>query len=382
MDRVREGLIAVLNNVFVRKRKVRFMNPILCQADSREEELSQENVAPLIYLCRQDVEEICRDLDPIALMKEVFRLKGSEQTILPDEAYLAWKTARQEPVRSLNMPAYVGGSFDAAGTKIINSNLLNTKRGLPRASGLTLLFDQENVGITCVMEGAYISALRTASVSTLSIDLLANHPVKSAAIIGAGVIGAMHLELIPKVFPSLEQVTLFDLNRSRAEALARKVSPLSLIAEVVSTAEEAVRPADAVVTTTTVTSGYLQYCWLKPGAVVVNVSLDDLLPEVFLQADKVFVDDWNLVQNDSRRLLGKMYRAGLVTGPEDGEKPQGARRVDGELCDLVVGRHPGRGNAQEIMVVNPFGLAIEDIAFAAKIVEIARKRRIGILLKR
>jgi len=357
------------------------MNPILCLADNRQEELAEERVTQLIYLRRQDVEEICKELDPVALAKEVFRLKASGEVILPDEAYLSWKNRRGEPVRSLNMPAYVGGKFGVAGTKIINGNIENPKRGLPRASGLTLLFDEENVRVTCVMEGACVSALRTAAVSTLSISLLANGPISSAAVIGTGVIGATHLELMAKTFGSLQRVVLFDLNRDQAESLAWKMGPLPLSVEVASSAEEAVRSSEVVVTATTVTSGYVRYAWLKPGAVVVNVSLDDLLPEVFLKADRVFVDDWNLVRQDSRRLLGKMYREGLVADPQDTTVNLKARKIDGELCDIVVGRRPGRGSSQEIIVVNPFGLAIEDIAFASKIYEIARMRSIGTLLK-
>src|ERR1700739_3568011 len=158
------------------------MNPILCQVDNLPESPAQEHPSQMLYLGREDVGEICNELDAVALIAEVFRLKAAGEIILPDEAYLSWKNRHGEPVRSLNMPAYVGGKFSAAGTKLINSNPANPKRGVPRASGLTLLFDEENVRVTCVMEGAYISALRTAAVSTLSVSLLGSAPIHSAAV--------------------------------------------------------------------------------------------------------------------------------------------------------------------------------------------------------
>lgn len=337
----------------------------------------------MIYLSRREVEEICKELDVIALVKEVFRLHGSGQTILPEEAYLGWKAPQGEAVRSLNMPAYVGGKFQVAGTKVINSNIKNPERGLPRASGLTMLFDKESVGIACVLESAYISALRTASVSAFSIGLLANAPVRRLAIIGAGAIGAMHLKLLCQTFASLQRVSLFDLNADVAHGSVGKQGGSGgrgIAIDVAASAEEAVRAADVVVTATTVTEGYIPYAWLNPGTVVVNVSLDDLLPEVFLQADSIFVDDWNLVRQDSRRLLGKMYREGLVAGPRDTGRSTDARRIDGEIADVAVARHPGRRNPREIIIVNPFGLAIEDIAFASEIFDIATKRRIGTVL--
>src|SRR6266699_6601033 len=81
------------------------------------------------------------------------------------------------------------------------------------------------------------------------------------------------------------------------------------------TAEEAIRVAQLIVPVTTTTTGYIPYEWLQPGSILVNISLDDPLPEVVFKADKVIVDDWNLVKNDPRRLIGRMYRAGQIIGP-------------------------------------------------------------------
>jgi len=329
------------------------------------------------------VHNICEEIDSVALVRDVFHLHGSSETVLPDEAYLNWKTVRNESVRSLNMPGYVGGSFRVAGTKIINSNPENPKRGHPRASGLTLLFDRDTVRVICIMDGGYISALRTASVSVLSISHLAEQSVHSLAVIGAGVIGRSHIELAAKTLPCLERVILFDNDSMAVEGLSRVLEGVmirSVAIEVSKSAEEAVRSADVIIPTTTATTGYIRYEWLKPGSVVINVSLDDLLPDVFLKSDLLFVDDWNLVKTDCRRVLGKIYRQGLIVGPDETMVTAGTRRVDGEISDLVLGRHPGRTNSKQIIIVNPFGLAIEDIAFASRIFEIACLRGIGIRL--
>lgn len=337
----------------------------------------------ILYLNGPEVQAIVMELDTIALIEEVFRLHGSGETILPDEAYLGWKTESNETVRSLNMPSYVGGAFRMAGTKIINSNPANRKRGLPRASGLTLLFDPETVRICCMMEGAYISAIRTASVSILCIKKMGKRDLRSIAIIGAGTIGKAHAEVAAKTFESLEQIVLFDLNPSSAETLAstlRSSIHTKVEIQVAKTARDSVHDSDAVVAATTVTSGYIPYDWLLPSCIFVNVSLDDLLPEVFLKADLLVVDDWNLIQADSKRLLGKMYRERRIVGPKDTSSNGATRRVDAEIGDLVLGRHPGRRKAEDIIVVNPFGLAIEDIAFASKVLEVAKSRKIGTLL--
>lgn len=336
-----------------------------------------------LYLNGLDIQKILNEIDPLALIKEVFRLHATGKTILPEEAYLGWKNTNDEPVRSLNMPAYVGGEFHASGTKIINSNPANGLRGLPRASGLTLLFDPETTRVRCLMEGARISALRTAAVSVMCIQELKKKTLRSVAVLGSGVIGEAHATLAMKRVSGLERLLLFDTNATAVRALATKLTASidgGIVLESTESARDAVRNSDAIIMATNVTEGYIPYDWLVPGTVVINVSLDDLRPDVMMKADLLFVDDWPLVRSDSRRLLGRMWREGAIAGPREAVSDSRVRRVDGEIGDIVLGVHPGRSTEEEIVVVNPFGLAIEDVAFAAKVYAIAKERGIGLQL--
>lgn len=339
----------------------------------------------ILYLSRQDVEKLCQQIDSTAVIREVFRLHALGQTQLPDEAYMGWANAEGEQVRSLNMPGYVGGAFQMAGTKIINGNPANPSRGLPRASGVTLLYDKTSVRVLTIMESAYISSLRTASVTMLSIDLLKGRDITSAAIIGAGVLAQAHIELLVKRVPSLQEIRLYDIEKARVDALVTQLASLlsehSVKIRAISSDEEAIRHAQLVVPVTTTTVGYIPFEWIEPGALLVNISLDDFLPDVVLKADKVIVDDWKLVSDDPRRLLGKMYRQGQVTGPNDEATP-GTRHIDAELSDIVLGTKKGRSSQNEIILVNPFGLAIEDVALATAVYQLALEQNIGVQLKR
>ena len=147
----------------------------------------------MLYLNRNDVVNACNMIDPVAVIRDVLKLHASGQVILPDEAYLSWKNDHDEQVRSLNMPAFIGGSFNSAGTKIINGNIANPSRGLPRASGLTLLFDATSVRVNCIMQGAYLSSLRTASVTMLSAELFKGREIENVAVLGAGVLAQAHI---------------------------------------------------------------------------------------------------------------------------------------------------------------------------------------------
>lgn len=345
----------------------------------------------ILYLNRRDVEQACQEIDSVAVIRTIFMLHGNGQTILPAEAYLSWMNERDESVRSLNMPGYLGDTLQVAGTKIINSNPANPAHGLPRASGLTLLFDNNSARITCVMEGAYISSLRTASVTMLAAEVFGAAKIEHIAIIGAGVLAEAHIELVLKRrshFPDVACIHIFDLEADRITALSHRLlgrlKEKDIALHIASSAEEAIRPAQLIVPATTTTTGYIQFGWLQPGACLVNISLDDPLPEVVLQADKVIVDDWQLVKDDPRRLLGRMYRAGQILGPDEaiGENTGNCRRIDAQLGEVIAGIKQGRQHEDEIILVNPFGLAIEDVALAAHVYRAALRQQIGQQLER
>jgi ornithine cyclodeaminase/alanine dehydrogenase-like protein (mu-crystallin family) len=288
----------------------------------------------------------------------------------------------------LNMAGYVGGSLNVAGTKIINSNPGNPVRGLPRASGLTLLYDSMSTRILCVMEGAYISSLRTASVSALAADLLKGADIECLAVIGAGVLARAHIELLTNRLPDLRLILVYDLQSERSATLERELASSleakGVVIKAVASPEDAIKPAQLIVPVTTTTSGYIHFDWLQPGSLLVNVSLDDPLPEVVLKADQVIVDDWPLVKNDPRRLIGRMYREGSVVGPDVQAQAlaDGCRRIDAEVGEIVVGKKRGRNHSREVILVNPFGLAIEDVALAAHVYQAATDRKLGQFLER
>ena len=334
----------------------------------------------LLYLSRKDVERAIEDLDPVAVVRTALEMHGRGDTILPAEALLRWQNSEGEWARSLNMPAFLGGDKPAVGTKVINGNVDNVTRGVPRASGLTLLFDVTTGRVLCVMDGGYISALRTASVTLLAAQALASR-VTEVALLGAGVLGEAHLGLIASHLPELKQIRLFDTSFERARELSdryRSAAPVT----VATGAEDAIRDAHLVVTATTTTQPYVPFEWLAPGAVVVPVSLDDLHPDVFLRAGLLIVDDWELVKAGEHRLLGRLYRDGVVTDPGTAPIPGRSRPVDAELGEILAGITQPRRGADDVVVVNPFGMAIEDVAVAAAVHRRAVELGLGQWLER
>ena len=324
------------------------------------------------------MEQICKKLDSIEIIREVFTLHSERKTVLPDEAYLSWTNSNKETPRSLNMPAYLGGGYDIAGTKIINANIDNAKYGVARASGLTLLFDSKTGIVLCVMEGAYISSLRTASVSVLGVKLLRKKGPINLAIIGLGVQGEMHLRMLMEQFSDIENIYIFDVDPSKSKKILQKYKGRNI--EIAKNQQEAFVNSDVIVTTTTVNKGYVKADWIRKGSLIVHVSLDDLLDESIKKADKLIVDDWNLVKNGTKRIFGKMYLGGQLHGPEQYKKS--GTFIYAEFGDIVSGKKKGREKDSETIIFNPFGLAIEDIAIASNVYNYAKKTGKGTRLVR
>ncbi len=338
----------------------------------------------LLYLSEDDVDKALREVDPVACVAQALAHHAAGEAEIPDEAVLRWSPAGGGMARTLNMPGMIAGPVPILGTKIINASTDNPARGLPRAAGLTLLFNPVTARPEAILQAATISALRTAAASTLAALHLQPAVPQVLGLIGAGPIARAHIRLMTEHL-AVERVLVCDQAEDRARALVRELRDGGATADVedMGDPEKVVREATIVVTATTTIEAYIRFDWLQPGALVVNVSLDDVEEEAYLRADRLYVDDWGLVVGDTQRLLGKLARAGKIAGPgrTGGRGQPGGRVVDGTLGQLVTGTCPGRDDDRQIVLVNPFGMAIEDLAVASRVYEVALLRNYGLFLE-
>src|SRR5262249_34545057 len=115
---------------------------------------------------------------------------------------------------------------------------------------------------------------------------------------------------------------------------------------------------------------------LRPGTLLINVSLDDFQSDVFIKADRLYVDDWSLISADHNRLLGRLIRDGKVVN-SGRRTADGGRPIDGTIGEVLSGLCRGRTSEREIILINPFGMAIEDIAVAQAIYHKAVEKNLG-----
>ncbi len=322
-----------------------------------------------LYLSQEDV-IACGGLDMAATMasvEKVFRLLDEGECVEPQAPIIKWNGLHG---RRITMhPAYIGGDVQVAGIKWIPSNPENPiKRGLPRSNGITILSDPETGYPLAIMDGTAISAMRTGAVVGVGAKYLARPDSRVVGLIGAGVINRTQLTALHEALPELRLVRLFDVRPEKAHAFAGEMGPkLGLEIQVVDSAQAAVEGADVVAPATNVgrDDRYIRAEWIKEGAFLANLSVNDYTFDAVLACDKVVVDSKKQL-NVEEAILTDMVSEGLIS-PDDIV----------EFGTIVNGKQPGRTSDEERIFFSPLGMGTEDLINAKRVYEEARRRGIG-----
>lgn len=329
----------------------------------------------MLYLNRSDIEQAGGNHSQVYVdaLTEALTAHAHNDFVQPLKPYL-----RQDPEnghiadRIIAMPSHIGGEHAISGIKWIGSKHDNpSKRNMERASGVIILNDPETNYPIAVMEASLISSMRTAAVSVIAAKHLAKKGFKDLTIIGCGLIGDKQLQSMLEQFDHIERVFVYD---QFSEACARFVDrwqqqrpEINFIAT--ENAKEAVSNGEVVITCTVTDQPYIEYDWLQKGAFISNISIMDVHKEVFIKADKVVVDDWSQC-NREKKTINQLVLEGKFS----------KEALHAELGQLVTGDIPGREDDDEIILLNPMGMAIEDISSAYFIYQQAQKQNIGTTL--
>jgi ornithine cyclodeaminase len=246
----------------------------------------------------------------------------------------------------------------------------NAKRGIDTHQGAVLLFEADTGRLSALMDGAAITAIRTAAVSGVATDLLARRDATELAILGAGVQARTHIEAIAAVRP-LRRVRIWSRNPDHVGTLASELRPrFTFPIDAAATAEAAVREADIVATVTASPEPILERGWLKQGvhinAVGSSIPTSREIDTATMVAARLFVDRRESALAEAGDLLIAMGE-GAVKGDH----------VQAELGEVIIGKNPGRRSPGELTLFKSLGLAVEDVASAAYIVRRARETGTG-----
>lgn len=236
------------------------------------------------------------------------------------------------------------------GIKMVTYYPGNAGTELPTHMAIIALFDPKTGEPLALMDGRYITEMRTAAVSAVATDALAAPDAKVLTLLGAGVQGRAHLEALQHV-RKFEEIRVWNRTPERAERFAKEHGVKAM------TLEAAVRDADVVVAATSAHEPILKGEWLKPGAHVNAVGssrpnwreLDETA-----MANVVIVDSYEGARNEA----GDVILAGVTPYAELGEVLNGTKPVDAGVTT----------------VFKSLGMAVEDVAAARLVYDAAQRK--------
>lgn len=289
--------------------------------------------------------------------------------------------------RFMAMISYLGGEFNICGVKWYGSNLDNpVKHGLPRSVLMVILNDPETGAPLAVMDGNLISAMRTGAAIGLGAKYLAPKGAAVAGVIAAGVIGRACLMAMAVGLENLREVKIFDLDRGKADSLAKEVSrDLGLKAYAVGSMEEAIEGSDAVCSATSrIQRPTFQGKILKEGAFL-GLSADATLADDLLAEARIVADNWQM-HLDWREEMEKMPAESKdrILYAEVHEWVKAGKMRDCDIVELkkvVAGEVPARTNGARKIVYLTGGLNIEDVSWGYTVYQNALKKGLGQKLK-
>jgi ornithine cyclodeaminase len=235
---------------------------------------------------------------------------------------------------------------------------------------LVHLFNAADGRPLAVIEADYLGMMRTGAAGGVAAQALARLEAATVGLIGAGWQAQSQLEALAKV-RALKQVKLFSRDPEKRRAASADFSRRCGVEVVpVDSAEAAVRDSDIVVTITTASSPVLLGEWLAPGMHINAAGSNAIIRR---ELDEKAVGRAGLVCVDSRATA--LREAGdLLPALEKGRLHEGQLV---ELGEILAGIRPGRLGPEAITLFESQGMAIQDLAVARRLLDLARERGIG-----
>lgn len=333
----------------------------------------------ILYLRENDV--MATDLsmaEVIEIVEGVYRRHAYGKILMPpkrgidiSEIEPKWKTG------ATAMFGYDGGT-GVVGVKWIGENKTNfPERKLPNCMASILLNDGESFKPKAIIQGLWITGMRTGAEAAVGIKYLSKKNVLlgngKVAIIGCGVQAKFQLLAILEVVNSPE-IVLFDQNIEVLDRFHDDIAPQiagdRANLRKARSAEEAIRESEVIITVTS-TSGYpiVQSEYLRKGALVCAIGArQELSLDTLHSADKIVVDNIEQILHSGQLLK-------WVTNGSFSE-----RQISAEIGDVIADKKKGRENDQEAIVYLPGGMATLDIAVGSRIIELAKSLKLGINL--
>jgi alanine dehydrogenase len=320
-----------------------------------------------LLLTRADVQSLLTMGDAMAAVEEAFRQLALGAVDMPQRPVIR---VPDHHGSVLFMPAYISG-MGALGMKVVSVYADNPKlHNLPTVMGLILLNDARTGEVVAIMDGGWITAMRTGAVSGVATRHMARPDAKVATIFGAGVQARTQLMAVAEA-RHLDRALVVDIVAEQRDRFAADMSTqLGIPVEPMSEARAAVEQADILVAATSAATPIFDGEWVVPGTHINGIGSHAPgmreLDTAIVRRSRVIVD---------LRAAALAEAGDLLIPIEEGAIT--ADYIAGELGEVLTGKVAGRTSPDEITLFKSEGLAIQDVSVAACVYELARERGVG-----
>lgn len=290
--------------------------------------------------------------DAISAVEEAFNEYAGGKVIMPSKLYL--NIPGSGDFRA--MPAYIH-STGTAGIKWVNVHPGNPEKGLPTVMAVILLNDPATGKLISVMDGTYITGLRTGAAGGVAAKYLARKDTSVVGIIGSGQQAWTQMLAYRCIFgDKIKLVKVFSRTVGHARSFAHRVhNELGYDVKVFETAEDAV-DADLVATVTPARSQVVKAEWIRPGTHINAIGADapgkQELETTLTLKSRVFVDSYDQASHSGE--INVPWMQGLIR----------RENLAGSIGEVIAGMKPGRSDDREITIFDSTGLSIQDMAVA------------------
>jgi len=267
------------------------------------------------------------------------------------------------------MPGYLE-DLNAVGIKVVSVFQNNSGSQHDSHQGAVLVFEADHGCLKAIVDASAITAVRTAAVSGVATRLLAREDAVELAILGSGVQAHAHLNAMLAA-RKIGRVRVWSPNSDHVKAFVRNVfEEQDLIVTPATSAQDAVKGADIVCTTTSAREPVLMGEWLAPGvhinAVGSSIPLARELDTAAVLRSRLFVDRRESTVNEAGDYLIPK-KEGIIDD----------HHIQGEIGEILTGQIAGRQNQDEITLFKSLGLAVEDVASSHFVYQKAVKEGLG-----
>lgn len=320
----------------------------------------------VLIISREEVERILTMEETIEEVEKAFKNLSLKKVIMPIRSNI--------PLKKYNgiiyyMPAYIEET-DALAVKIVSVHSENYKYGLPTTQATILLNEAKTGRLLAIMDGGYITAMRTGAASGVATKYLAKKKAKTVGIFGAGVQARTQLIAVCKVRP-IEKAYVYDVRMEVAKKYADEMSKtLGINIEIVNNPKKLVEESEIICAATTSKTPIFNGEWLRNGTHIngIGAHTPDAreLDTITIKRSKVVVDSYEACLKEAGEIIIPLNEGEITK-----------EHIHAELGEIIAGLKPGRENDDEITLFKSVGLAIQDAATALKVYQKALENKIG-----